>query len=129
MERKRKGIQVYAIIVCIVAIVTFIICFSIMISAIIDRSDPVNAGRSRQDLSSFESYKMQTMKTVKTDQAYVPSNEELRSMYEAAKEDSINRVMHRTKRDLIVTGLLVVFCLILFGTHFYVLKKYNRTEE
>jgi len=128
MEKKRKGIQVYAIIVSIVAIVTFIICLAIMVAAIINRSDPINSGFSRNDLSSFQGYKLEMMKSVSKDQAYVPTDEELREMYEAAKQDKINRVMHNTKRDLIVTGLLIAFCLVLFVVHWIIIKRYNTLE-
>lgn len=129
MEKKRKPIQVYAIIVSIVAIITFIISFIVLVSAVIDRSDPVNSGHSRHDLSSFESYKMQIMKTVKTDQAYIPDDAEIRTMFDAAKEEKINKVIHRTKRDLVVTGLLILLSIALFITHWQIIKKHSKPED
>lgn len=129
MEKKRKVIQVYALIVSIVAIVTFIISFIILVGAVIDRSDPVNSGHSRNDLSSLESYKMQIMKSVDKDQAYIPTDDEIRKMFDAAKEEKVNRVLHRTKRDLIVTGLLIVLSIVLFVSHWAIIKKYSKLEE
>lgn len=128
MEKKRRGIQVYAIIVSIVAIVTFIICLSVLVSAIINRSDPMNSGYTRDDLSSFESYKLEKMKSVNKEQAYVPSDDELRAMFEAAKNEKVNRVMHNTKRDLIVTGLLIFLSIALFISHWMIVKKYNQLD-
>ena len=129
MEKKRRTIQVYAIIVNIVAIITFIISFIVLVSAIIDRSDPINSGHSRHDLSSFESYKMEIMRSIDKNQAYIPTDEEIKKMFDAAKEEMIDRVMHNTKRDLIVTGLLIVVSIGLFIAHWLIIKKYNKLEE
>ena len=129
MEKKRKVIQIYAIIVCIVAIITFIICMAILVSSIIDRSDPITSGSSRADLSSFENYKMEVMKSIEKDQAYIPDDEAIKLMYEASKDAKINKTLHRTKRDIIVNGLLLIFCIILFLTHWGMIKKYDKDEE
>ena len=123
MQKKRKGIQVYAIIVAIVAIVTFIICTSIMVSSLIDRSNPLMSGFSKHDLSSFENYKMSVMKSVVKEQAYIPTDAEIRNMFEAAKDEKINKVLHNTKRNIIVTSLLIVISVVLFVTHWLMIKK------
>lgn len=129
MEKKRKVIQVYALIVAIVAIITFIICTAILVSAIIDRSDPIYSGYSQTDLSSFENYKMQVMKSIEKDQAYIPDDQAIKQMYEAAKDEKINKALHNTKRNIIVTSLLIIFCIILFFTHWLMIKKYGKDEE
>ena len=129
MEKKRKVIQVYAIIVCIVAIITFIICTAILVSAIIDRSDPIYSSGSKADLSSFENYKMEVMKSIEKDQAYIPDDQTINRMYEAAKEEKINKTLHQAKSDIIVSGLLIIFCIILFFTHWWMIKKYGKDEE
>ena len=129
MEKKRKVIQVYALIVCIVSIITFIICMAILVSAIIDRGNPIYSGYSQVDLSSFENYKMEVMKSIEKDQAYIPDDEAIKKMYEAAKDEKINKVLHNSKSDIIVTGLLIIFCIILFILHWWMLKKHGKDEE
>ena len=129
MEKKRKGIQVYAIIVSIVAIITFIISCRILVAAFINRSDPVNSGHSRADLSSFENYKMGVMRSIKQDQAYIPSDTEISKMYDAAKEEKVNKVLHNTKRDIIVTSLLILISIALFVTHWLIIKRYSKFED
>ena len=130
MEKKRKVIQVYAIIVCIVAIITFIICTAVLVSAIIDRGDPIYAGFSQKpELSSFENYKMEVMKSIEKDQAYIPDDQTIKKMYEAAKDEKINKVLHDTKSNIIVSGLLIIFCIILFFTHWLMIKKHGKDEE
>jgi hypothetical protein len=128
MEKKQKVIQVYGIIVCIVSIITIIICISVLVSAIISRSDPLNEIHSDKDLSSFESYKVEVMKSIKKDQVYIPDDPTIMKMYEAERNEKINRVMHRAKSDILVTSLLIVICIVLFFTHWRMIKKYSTAE-
>jgi len=131
MERKRKPIQVYALIVCIIAIITFIISISILVNAIIDRSAPLysNMGYSKTDLSSFENFKMDKLKSVAKDQAYIPNDQELKQAYEDAKTEKINKVLHNTLTSLIVSIILLLGCIILFYTHWRMIKKYSKAED
>ncbi|MCD4680642.1 MAG: hypothetical protein K8S00_09665 [Bacteroidales bacterium] len=130
MEKKRKVIQVYALIVCIVAIITFIISVSILVSSIIDRSDPLYSScYSKTDLSSFENFKMDKLGSFKENQTYMPSDQELRNAYEAAKEEKIKRVLHNTLNSIVVTSILILICLILYFTHWWMIKKYGKDEE
>ena len=126
MEKKRNIIQVYAIIVNVVAVITFIIAATSFISAIIDRSDPLYGGRSQIDLSSFEKYKMDVLKSTQKEDAYVPADEAIRDMYEAAKADKINRVMHESFRTMVVSGVVIAIAVILFGSHWWIARKYEK---
>lgn len=129
MEKKRKVVQIYAIIICIIAVVTFIICVSILVSSIMARSNPMYSGYSKYDLSSFESYKMEVMKSVAKDQAYIPDDETVMTMYEAAKTEKINRVNHNTLQEMVVSSLLILVSLVLFVSHWMIMKKYNQGAE
>ncbi|MCK5855982.1 MAG: hypothetical protein KAG64_00740 [Bacteroidales bacterium] len=129
MEKKRKVIQIYSIIVCIVAIITFIISLSILVSSIIDLGNPIYSGYSKLDLSSFQNYKMEVMKSVDKEQAYIPDDQTIKEMYEAARNDKINKVLHNSKSNIIVTSILILFCIILFFTHWRMIKKYNSDIE
>ena len=128
MEKKRNIIQVYAIIVNVVAIITFLIASTSLFSALIDRGDPLYAGYSQIDLSSFDKYKLDVMKATAKDAAYIPTDAEIKGMYEAAKSDKINKVMHDSYRTIVVSGIIVAICLLLFGFHWWVAKKYNKAS-
>ena len=128
MEKKQKIIQIYAVIICIVSIIAFLISVSGLVSSIIDRNDPLYTGRSDISLSSFENFKMDVLKSTQKDQAYIPDEETLRKMYEEAKEDKIKRVKHYTYRDIVVSSLVIVIALTLFWTHWRLMKKV-KTEE
>ncbi|MEN8248736.1 MAG: hypothetical protein ABFS32_07370 [Bacteroidota bacterium] len=125
MEKKRRLIQVYAIIVNVVAVITFIIAATSFISSMIDRADPLYGGWSKADLSSFEKYKMDVLKSTTKEAAYVPTDEEIRGMYEAAKTFKINEILHRSYRDMVVSGVIIAVALILFGVHWSIMKKYE----
>lgn len=84
-------IQVYGYIVCIVAIITFLITVSGSIHALIDLSDPESSvsGDIRSEkprLASFEIYKMDVMAEFKStdgkvDTTVIPGEVTLRAMY------------------------------------------------
>lgn len=125
MEKKRKIIQVYAIIVNVVVIITFIISLTGLVSALIDRNAPLYAGFNQEDLSSFERYKLEVLKSTKKDDAYIPSDETIRGMFEDAREERINRAMHRSFRDIMVSSVVMVLCVVLFGIHWWLFRKYD----
>ncbi len=126
MEKKRKIIQVYAVVVNVVAIITFIISATSLISAVIDRNDPLYAGyNNNADLSSFEKYKLDVLSSTSKDAAFIPTDEAIQDMYEAAKADKINKVNHTTFRSIMVSSVIMVFCIFLFGIHWWLIKKYG----
>jgi len=129
MEIKINLVQAYAIIVLAVSVVLFIISVSVMASALVDRSNPLAAGYSKTDLSSFQAYKMEVMKSVEEEDANIPDDAAIREMYDAAKQEKIDRVMHRTRRDALVSGLLMLVSVILFASHWYIMKRSARAEE
>lgn len=128
MEKKQKIIQIYAVIICIVSIIAFLISISGLVSSIIDRNDPLYAGRSDLNLASFENFKMDVLKTSQKDQAYIPDEETLHKMYDEAKTDKIKRVEHNTYKGIIVSSFIIVVALILFGTHWWLMKKVKYEE-
>ena len=128
MEKKRKPIQVYALIVCIVAIITFIICVSVLVSSILDRSEPLLSGYSRLDLSSFENFKMDKLGSFKENQTYMPSDQELRTAFEAAKDEKIRKVLHNSLNAIVVSSIIIAICLILFFSHWWMMRKYSNAD-
>lgn len=128
MEKKRKTIQVYAIIVNVVAIVTFLISTTSLLSAVIDRNDPLYAGYSNIDLSSFEKYKMDVLKSTEKGDAYIPTDQVIKDMYAAAKEDKIKRMNHQTFRTIMVSSVAITVAIFLFLFHWNLAKKYDSVE-
>lgn len=97
MEKPQRMPQIYGYLVCLVAVITFLICASTLIYAIIDLGDPIHVGYTpagAPSLASFDNYKMDILRSVpkegeSTKTAYIPDDLTLRAMYEAAKDDKI----------------------------------------
>lgn len=126
MEKKYKAIQVYTIIICVISVITIIISLSSLVSAIIDKGDPIHANRHEISLSSFENFKMNSLKSVTKDQAFIPDNQELLKMYEDAKADKISTVKHQTNRTIIVSSIIIIISILFFTTHLWVMRKIGR---
>ena len=117
--------QIYGYIVCLVAVITLIICLSVIIPAIIDLGDPLHSGsvfspQGTPSLASFENYKMDMLKSSKKEgeqdaQGYVPDDNTLRSMYEAAKADKIQTARHQSMRSIIVSSIIMLVSSLLGG--------------
>jgi hypothetical protein len=68
MEKQHRMAQIYGYTVCLVAVITFIICISSIIPSIMDLSDPLHAGGLFQfaatpSLASYDNYKMDILKS------------------------------------------------------------------
>ena len=137
MEKPHRMAQIYGYTVCLVAVITFIICISNIIPSIMDLSDPLHAGASFQftgtpSLASYENYKMDILKSAKSDDQkigtnYIPDDKTLRSMYEAAKADRINQNNHSSIRTIVVSGLIILISIVLFITHWLWMRRLSKT--
>jgi len=131
MEKKHRITQIYGYAVCLVTVITFLIAITSLVNAIIDRSNPLYAGWRNPELpslASYENYKMDVLKSPQKESAYIPDEQTLRAMYEAAKTDIIQSVQHRTRRSIIVNSLLIVLCVVFFSTHWMWIRKLSRAE-
>ncbi|MEN8187611.1 MAG: hypothetical protein ABFR05_10830 [Bacteroidota bacterium] len=127
MEKKQKIIQVYAVIICVIAVITIIISLSTLVSSYIDKNDPqaVSLYRSSNEpsLASYENFKMDILKSTQKDQAYIPDDQTLHKMYEEAKEAKIKKVEHRANKEIIVSSIIMIIAILLFGSHFWLMRK------
>lgn len=136
MEKTYRVQQIYGYLVCLVAVITFLISITQLVNSLIDLSDPIHAGwapMNSPSLASYENYKMDILKsTGKADEsskaAYVPDEQTLRAMYQSAREDKIQTEKHRAFRSIIINSLLVVICIVLFITHWQWIRKLSKLE-
>jgi len=137
MEKPHRMAQIYGYIVCLVAVIAFIICIANIIPAIMDLGDPLHAGgiyfpAGTPSLASFDNYKMDILKTSKGDDQktgtnWVPDDRTLRSMYEAAKADKINQAKHVSVREIVVNSIIVLISIALFILHWLWMRRLTRT--
>jgi hypothetical protein len=136
MEKSQRMPQIYGYIVCLVSVITMIICLSNFIPAIIDLGDPLHSGpvfasQNSPSLASFENYKMDILKSnakegAENSQAYLPDDKTIMVMYEAAKSDRIVTATHQSRRTIIVTSIVMIFSIALFITHWMWMRKLSK---
>jgi hypothetical protein len=138
MEKSKKIIsQIYGYLICLVAVITFLICIANMVNAIIDLGDPIHSGWSSNGtakLNSYEIYKLDVMKSTKdekgdTNSAYVPSETEIKAMYESERSDKIQKVKHDSNKSIIVCSLLILISVVLFITHWRWMRKIIKSVD
>ena len=131
MAKSHKiGAQIYGYSVCLVTVITVLISVTSLMNAMIDLNDPLHSGWNPQgspSLASFANYKMDVLRSspkgVDNTATYLPSDQTLQAMYEAAKSDKIQTVRHQANRSFIIGGALIFICGILFVTHWQWMRK------
>jgi len=130
MQTKQRTAKIYGYVVCVIAVITFIISLFSMITALLDTSEPLYAEyQDYTHLSSFDNYKVEAMKEISEDAAFIPDDATLKKMYESAREETIARAMHRNWRKLTVNGILLIVSIVLFFIHWMWMSRLSRTEQ
>ena len=132
MEKTGKVPQVYGYTVCVIAVVTFLICATVIVNNVFDLANPIQAGfGAESSLSSFDAYKA----TYQRDQRFglgaaaaeprpdTLSEATLRVRYEAMRTDRVARVRFQSWKALTTSGLLLVISVVLFMVHWRWMKK------
>lgn len=138
MEKSKRIIpQIYGYLICVVAVITFLISVGTMVNSILSLSDPIHSGWSADGtakLSSYEIYKLDVMKSTRnekgdTNSAYVPDETTIKAMYEAERADKIQKVKHDSNKQIIVSTILIVLCIVLFATHWRWMRKLSKASD
>ncbi len=132
-EKSQKIQMIYGYAVCLVVVITFLISITAMVYSLMDLTDPLNAhrtyGKDAPSLASYENYKVDIIKSLDPSYDINLDDATLKSMYEAAKDDAIAKVNHDSYRSIIVNGLVLIICLVLFLTHWLWMRKLsNKTD-
>lgn len=120
----------YGYLVCVIAVITFLVNVSGFIDASFDRMNPLASGRSYGpyggSLSSFESFRATYEGARPTRVAPSPgtsaaadtlSTAELRQRYDALRADQLMLTRHQSTQRLVKHGLLLLVAIVLFLTH------------
>jgi len=129
MEKQSKIPTIYGYAVCLVAVITVIISVASFVNAVIDLGDPLYAERNYNktpSLASFDNYKMDIYSASEKESAFNPDDATLHAMYEAAKADKIHSVKHRANRTMIVNGLLIILCVVIFTFHWRWMRRLSK---
>jgi ATP-dependent Zn protease len=130
MKRKKLIAQIYGYAVCLVAVITFLISIISFTNALFDLSDPEFAGyRSDVNLSSFENFKTDAMKSVEKEAAYIPDDATLQKMFNDAKMNKAKIVRHNAKKTILVTSLTILLSIALFIGHWIWLRSISKKNK
>jgi hypothetical protein len=119
----------YGYVVCIVAVITFLISLSGLVDAAFERAYPLQArgggfGPMGQSLTSFEAFRASNAERMRMETrpgpatpTDTPSTAELRQRYETLRADRIESGRFAAMQRLVKFGLLMAFAVVLFVTH------------
>jgi predicted PurR-regulated permease PerM len=125
MDKRNHFARIYGYLVCLIAVIAFLVCIGNIVAAAFDLSDPLHARGDFEEqriLSSLENYRMNVLGSLPQGQP-VPEGESIRAMYEAAREAQIQTVRTQSMRSITVSGLLVVVSVVLFLFHWIWLRR------
>ena len=137
MEKPNRVPQIYGYTVCVIAVVTFLICATVIVNNVFDLANPIAAGFGfESSLSSFEAYQA----TYQRDQRSVvggaasearpdtASEATLRKRYDALREDRISRVQFQAWKAIVTSGLLLIISVALFALHWRWMRRLGAAE-
>ena len=123
----------YGYVVCLVAVITFIIGMTNFVDAVFDRANPMEAqGRfGGASLTSFDAFhatydKREVYRGKETPQDTL-TTAELRSRYEALRSDRASQVRYTSSRELVGYGLMMLLSIALFAFHWRWVRRQRET--
>ncbi|HEU4563453.1 MAG TPA: hypothetical protein VFS05_02345 [Gemmatimonadaceae bacterium] len=146
MPRPNLVAQLYGYLVCLVAVITFLVSANSLVNNAYDLADPLYAQRYGRDVPpSFALYREEvlagriaggpparpTAPAAEGQQPAarpLPTDAELREMYDALRADKIRTVRHQSLRAVTTSALLIVVSILLFVTHFLWMRRLRATE-
>ena len=133
MERPNRIRQIYGYTVCLIAVVTSLICIVGTVNNAIDLSNPLMAAGGYDDsLSSFDAWMATRQKSATPtgdaaarDTASVAT---LHARYEAVRSSRISHQVFRARKGLIGQLLLLIIAVGLFATHWRWMRRLQGEE-
>ncbi|HYN83260.1 MAG TPA: hypothetical protein VES88_17410 [Gemmatimonadaceae bacterium] len=140
MERTNRIAQIYGYAVCLVAIIAVLISVTQIVNAAFNLVSPLRAegyGRGGP-LTSYTAYKREQLQRVNAperaragvaarDSGAVPTDAEIRQMYEDERLEQIGNVRFRAMRTLVTSTLLIIIASGLFFMHWRWLRREDQT--
>ena len=141
MDSTNRIAQIYGYAVCLVAIITILISVTQIVNATFNMTNPLRAegyGRGGP-LTSYTAYRREQIQRSNVPDRTragvpsgdsvnaVPSDAEIRQMFEDERLEQIGNVRFRAMRTLVTSTLLIVIAIALFFMHWRWLRRADRT--
>ncbi len=135
MEKTSKVPQIYGYTVCVLAVITFLICAAVVVNNVFDLANPIQAGFGME--STFDAYKASYQKDQRSGMAVAGaaqradtlSDATLRARYEALRADRIARNRFQSWKAITASGMLLVISVALFVLHWRWMRKVGSAAE
>jgi len=128
----------YGYLVCLVAVITFLVNVSGFVDAMFERANPLRArggfsGPGGESYTSFEAYRasINRERNPRADSARQPdtlATQELRSRYETLRADRIEQNKFDAAEKMVKNGLLILLAAVLFATHWIWLRRQREPD-
>ncbi len=132
MDRSNRVAQLYGYTVCLVAVIVALSSTASLLSAVIDRANPLQSEYSYgASLSSFEAYRATyhrdrtSMGGVEPMRLDTLAEAVLRVRYDALVGDRRAATAYRTSKTFVGSGVMIALALALFGWHWRWLRKHS----
>lgn len=127
MERSNRIQQAYGYAVCLIAVITGLICVNGAVRNAINLMDPIAAASAYgEPIDSFESWQASGRHQFARPDSAAPdtiSVETQRRQYEAVRSSVLARQTFNTRRDLATQVVLLTVAMVLFVTHWKWLQR------
>lgn len=126
MERSTKIQQAYGYAVCLIAVITALLCINGAVRNAINLMDPVSAASAYgEPIDSFESWQASGRHQYARPEGTpdTTSVETQRRQYEAVRASVLSRQAFNTRRDLATQLVLLIVASVLFLTHWKWLQQ------
>ena len=129
MHNPNRIAFIYGYLICLVAVITFIVTVGGLIQALTDAGHPLQSKDflyQTTSLTSFDNYVLEKRQRSGMDtmqKAMVADTSILRRMYDAETNDLLQKANHRIRQKIIVNGSLLLLTVLLFVIHWRWLKK------
>ncbi len=132
MDTKPNRIpQTYGYTVCVIAVVTFLICTSVVVNNLFDFVNPIAASSGME--STYEiwraNYRPPASAPGVQPQRDTTSEVTLRRRYEDLRQQRILRMRFEASKALVTSGLLLVISVVLFVLHWRWMKRLGAAPE
>jgi hypothetical protein len=134
MEKQNRVRQIYGYTVCLIAVVTSLICVSGAVNNAIDLTNPLMAAGGFDDsLGSFDAWMAARQKLPapagNATAGDTASDRTLHIRFDAMKANRIARQNFRAWKGLIGQGLLLIIAVVLFATHWRWMRRLQGDEH
>ncbi len=127
MDKPNRVRQLYGYAVCLIAVITGLICVAGALDDVFDLSNPLAGGGGVESLTSFDAYKATRERPfLRPDQQASPdtlSDATLRVRFEALRADRIAQRSFRARKGLVKNLIMLLIAIGLFVTHWRWLKQ------